>query len=128
MYVAEEMGVEIDEETGEVIDAGALDTDGGNGGGSALHRNNGGDRPITQAQRKKLIVEAQRVFGRERWREAAKSWMRAKFGKESSKELTRNEASELIEEFAKLPDFDGKSPIGSDRSVSEIDEFFGVQQ
>ena len=95
MYVAEEMGVEADGEETKVI-----------------VKSDDEPKPITEAQRKKLIVEAQRVFGKENWREAAKNWMKTKFEKEHSSDLTREEASELIDTFTKMSDFDGKSLIG----------------
>ncbi|SMO61154.1 phage recombination protein Bet [Balnearium lithotrophicum] len=77
MYVAEEMGVEIDEETGEVLNT----------------------KPVENS---KIELDRKYIKGIHSWSGLAefdyKSYIREKFGKESSKQLTKEEAIEVIKE------------------------------
>jgi len=107
MYVPEEMGIEVDEETGEVISHGGLDSD-SNGDGTSSNpsaTSNNSSKPITDPQRKKIFIEARRVYGKDNWREPLKAFMESRYGKTSTRELTREEASDLIESLESLSDY-----------------------
>jgi len=58
------------------------------------------EKKITEQQRKKIIVLAKQLFG-DAWREEIKNFIKV-FGKESSKELSRKEASEIIESLLSM--------------------------
>ena len=62
---------------------------------------------ITEEQRRKLMVEAKRVYGKQNWKADLKDLMRTKYNKESSKELTKKEASELIDILSKRMSYEG---------------------
>jgi len=92
MYVPEEMGIEIDEETGEVIShRGVDDNPDGNSGSSdnSLGGNNG-----------KETLNDKYVKAIHAWAGLAevdhKEFIRERFGKNSSKELTEDEAREVL--------------------------------
>ncbi|OMH39929.1 phage recombination protein Bet [Desulfurobacterium indicum] len=101
MYVPEEMGIEIDEETGEVLNYGGLDSYSNGDNGFTGGSNNGTTKQITDAQRKKIIVTLKKIWG-DQWEKEGKALMELLFKKTSTKELTRKEASTLIEHLIEI--------------------------
>ena len=101
MYVPEEMGIEIDEDTGEVISHGGLDDNSDGSNGISINTTNRIDGKLaTQPQIKAIKTLAAKVWkdmSKEDISYNLKQLMKSMFGKESSKELTRDEASKLIE-------------------------------
>jgi phage recombination protein Bet len=117
MYVAEEMGVDL--ETGEVSD-GRLDVPSDRLNTDSVNPTDRPGKPITNAQRKKIIAEAQKVYGKDEWKKKVHALMQVMFNKESSKELTREEASELIEYLMEIKPSEEKTPADT-----ETEELFG---
>ena len=101
MYVPEEMGIEIDEETGEVINHG--EPSNGNGTANTFNTTNG--KPITDAQIKKIERDAEEVWrtsSSEEISERLSQLTKSMFNKTSLEELNRKEASKLIETLGQL--------------------------
>jgi len=118
MYVPEEMGIEIDEETGEVLNHGGLDNHSNSSNGFTGGSGNSTDnKPITKVYRDKIKLEAQKLWGDE-WVEKIKDLMKSLFNKESSAELTRNEAKKLIETLKQLR----TSQSESEKELQEFSE------
>jgi phage recombination protein Bet len=119
MYVPEEMGVEINEETGEVISHGGLDSssnDIGSSSGSPDSRVN--SKPVTEAQIKAIKAIAKDIWGDTAERQG-KALLQLMFKKESTKELTREEASTFIKEL---------KSIQEEKAKKKADEEFFLSQ
>jgi len=111
MYVPEEMGIEVDEDTGEVVSTGEEVKE--------EPATSSQVKLITDAQHRKIMKEAQRVYGKEGWRERLKDLLGAKYGKTSTKELTRGEASDLIGILESLSDYSPEKSILSSENTDK---------
>ena len=119
MYVPEEMGVEIDEETGEVISHGGLDNSSNDIGSSSGSSDSGvNGKPITEAQIRAIKAIAKDIWG-ERAEKEGRALLSLLFKKESTKELTREEASTFIKEL---------KSIQEEKAKKKADEEFFLSQ